>query len=183
VIIRQTPEMNRKRLMANEVGCAEAEVGRYVYRLIEARMDALIGTPEYVELDYLSALVADVEEYGADELSVDELRAAPGSPHLTWPFGFYDSHTAAERLETLAKLFEQPVEDKLTGRVAIAEPLVAASDIRDVLAQVASLREALEASQHAEAALRREATHLRNEAAQRRGQDVAAAHAAGRPAP
>jgi len=132
---------NREQHMNEEpavdsVGAAEAEVGRYVYRLIEARMDAAAGTAEGAELEYLAALVSDVEEYGAHDLGDDELCATPGSPH----FG------------------------KLLSKVAI-------------------LTEALEASQHAEAALRGEVIQLRNEVAQRRGQDVAAAHAAGRPAP
>jgi hypothetical protein len=47
----------------------------------------------------------------------------------------------------------------------------------------ASMKSAMEASQRAETALRSEAIALRNDAAQRRGQEVASAHAAGRPAP
>jgi len=50
----------------NAVGAAEREVGRYIYRRIEALMDAKAGTPEGAELDYLSCVAASVEEYGEE---------------------------------------------------------------------------------------------------------------------
>jgi hypothetical protein len=103
----------------NEVGAAEAEVGRYVYRLVEARMDATPGTPEFTELDYLSALVSDVEEYGADALSVDELRASPGSPKLapTEPLrghngGFSTDATDPEMVKALARRVIRPLRER-----------------------------------------------------------------------
>jgi hypothetical protein len=36
------------------IGCAERDVGRYVYARIEALMDAKPGTPQEAELRYLS---------------------------------------------------------------------------------------------------------------------------------
>ena len=48
------------------VGAAEAEVGRYVYRRIEALMDAAPGTADGAELTYLSAIAESVEEYGEE---------------------------------------------------------------------------------------------------------------------
>lgn len=49
---------------ANQVGAAEAEVGRYVYRRIERLMDAKPGTVEGAELCYLAEIAEGVEEYG-----------------------------------------------------------------------------------------------------------------------
>jgi hypothetical protein len=49
----------------NAIGAAEREVGQFVYRRIEALMDAKAGTPEGAELTYLAEIVSDVEEYGA----------------------------------------------------------------------------------------------------------------------
>lgn len=46
-------------------GCAEREVGRWVYNRVSSLMDAKPGTPEDRELGYLSRMVSDVEEYGA----------------------------------------------------------------------------------------------------------------------
>jgi hypothetical protein len=49
------------------IGAAEAQVGRYVYRRIEVLMDtAAPGSPEAAELDYLSTIAANVEEYGEE---------------------------------------------------------------------------------------------------------------------
>lgn len=50
----------------NETGAAEAEVGRWVYRRIEALMDAKAGTPEAAELTYLARVAESVEEYGEE---------------------------------------------------------------------------------------------------------------------
>lgn len=47
---------------ANQVGAAEAEVGRYVYRRIERLMDAKPGTVEGAELCYLAEIAEGVEE-------------------------------------------------------------------------------------------------------------------------
>lgn len=55
-----------ERAKADTVGAAEAEVGRYVYRRIEALMDAKPGTPEAAELDYLAKVAESVEEYGEE---------------------------------------------------------------------------------------------------------------------
>lgn len=49
---------------ANQVGAAEAEVGRYVYRRIERLMDAKPGTVEGAELCYLAEIAEGIEEYG-----------------------------------------------------------------------------------------------------------------------
>lgn len=49
---------------ANQVGAAEAEVGRYIYRRIERLMDAKPGTVEGAELCYLAEIAEGVEEYG-----------------------------------------------------------------------------------------------------------------------
>ncbi len=66
------------------VGAAEREVGRFIYKLIEARMDARAGTAEGRELVYLARIVSDVEEYGADELAVDAIAAEP-APEFAAP--------------------------------------------------------------------------------------------------
>jgi hypothetical protein len=47
-----------------ETECALA-VGRYVYARLEAIFDAKADTPQGRELQYLAAIIADVEEYGA----------------------------------------------------------------------------------------------------------------------
>jgi hypothetical protein len=66
---RRIAKRNRLRewhAMADDpVGCAEREVGRWVYRRIEAVISAKPGTAEGRELAYLAAVAADVEEYGA----------------------------------------------------------------------------------------------------------------------
>lgn len=46
-------------------GTAELAVGQFVYRRIEKLMDAKPGTPAANELRYLTHIVNDVEEYGA----------------------------------------------------------------------------------------------------------------------
>lgn len=48
------------------VGCAEREVGRYVYTRIDALADAAPGSPEDAEFDYLTDIAAHVEEYGVE---------------------------------------------------------------------------------------------------------------------
>lgn len=58
------------------VGAAEAEVGRYVYRRIEALMDAKPGTPEAAELTYLTTIAEAVEEYGEDACGGTDLASA-----------------------------------------------------------------------------------------------------------
>lgn len=50
---------------ADAVGCAERDVGRYIYERIEALMDATEG-PRAAELSYLAEIVAQVEEYGVE---------------------------------------------------------------------------------------------------------------------
>jgi hypothetical protein len=64
-------------LPANEIGAAEAEVGRWVYRRIEALIDAKPGTPEAMELAYLARVAESVEEYGEDACAGHSLSAAP----------------------------------------------------------------------------------------------------------
>ena len=54
-------------------GCAEREVGRYVYRLIGDLMNAAPGTSEALALEVLSYIVGVVEEYGADEHDVTDV--------------------------------------------------------------------------------------------------------------
>ena len=49
---------------SDAVGCAEHEVGRYVYTRIEALMGAAPGSPEGAELSYLADIVGHVEECG-----------------------------------------------------------------------------------------------------------------------
>ena len=58
-----------------DVGAAEREVGRYVYRRIEALMDARADTPEGAELTYLVNIAASVEEYGEDACAGQDLQA------------------------------------------------------------------------------------------------------------
>lgn len=58
-------EVERLKESHNTTGAAEREVGQFVYRRIEALMDATAGTPEADELSYLAEIVSDVEEYGA----------------------------------------------------------------------------------------------------------------------
>lgn len=57
------------------MGAAEAEVGRYVYRRIEALMGATAGTAGGRELSYLSAVAASVEEYGEEACAGTDLAA------------------------------------------------------------------------------------------------------------
>lgn len=57
----------------DDVGAAEREVGRYVYRRIEALMDAKPGTPEAAELAYLARIAESVEEYGEDACADHQL--------------------------------------------------------------------------------------------------------------
>ena len=57
----------------DDVGAAEREVGRYVYRRIERLMDAKAGTPEAAELTYLARIAESVEEYGEDACADHEL--------------------------------------------------------------------------------------------------------------
>lgn len=48
----------------NTIGAAELDVGRHVYRRIERLMDTAPGTPDGTELQYLAAMVHQVEELG-----------------------------------------------------------------------------------------------------------------------
>jgi hypothetical protein len=57
----------------NLVGAAEAELGRYIYRRIEALMVAEAGTPEATELSYLAKVAEVVEEWGEDACGADAL--------------------------------------------------------------------------------------------------------------
>jgi len=62
----------------NLIGAAELEVGRYIYRRIEALMDAKPGTAEGAEFVYLAAIAESVEEYGEENCGGESL--APFSP-------------------------------------------------------------------------------------------------------
>lgn len=66
------------------VGCAEKDVGRWVYVRIEKLMSAKSGTPAGAELDMLSDLVANIEEYGLEHCADHELKisTAPPAPAL-----------------------------------------------------------------------------------------------------
>lgn len=59
------------------VGAAERDVGRYVYRRIEALMDAAPGTSEGAELCYLATIAGNVEEYGATACGAEPLSEFP----------------------------------------------------------------------------------------------------------
>jgi hypothetical protein len=60
-----TPSGREERL--DLIGAAEAQVGRYVYRRIDVLMDTAVpDSPEAAELDYLSTIAANVEEYGEE---------------------------------------------------------------------------------------------------------------------
>lgn len=88
------------------VGAAEREVGRYVYMLIEARMDAKAGTAEGRELAYLAAIVSDVEEYGAHELmTADDLKDP--SPHFSIPSGDHEGLVEEARADLTPEAYEQ----------------------------------------------------------------------------
>jgi hypothetical protein len=84
------------------IGCAEREVGRWVYRRIEVLMDAKpgVGTTEAQELGYLADVVVDVEEYGATgEHPVDGLPPSPSKP---------EGETGLQRLIEAALEFGDP---------------------------------------------------------------------------
>lgn len=69
--------------VANQVGAAEAEVGRYVYRRIERLMDAKPGTVEGAKLCYLAEIAEGVEEYGEQACDGHPLgRFPPPSPEM-----------------------------------------------------------------------------------------------------
>lgn len=57
----------------DQVGAAEAEVGRYIYRRIEALMNVPPGTPGAAELTYLAKVVENVEEYGEEACAGHQL--------------------------------------------------------------------------------------------------------------
>lgn len=59
-------ERDPTRAVPNLVGAAEAELGRYIYRRIEALMDAKPETPGAAELVYLAKIAESVEEYGEE---------------------------------------------------------------------------------------------------------------------
>lgn len=63
----------------NATGAAEAEVGRYVYRRIEALMDAAAFTPEGDELQYLATIAESVEEYGEEACGASALSDFPST--------------------------------------------------------------------------------------------------------
>jgi hypothetical protein len=96
------------------VGCAEKEVGRAVYE----RIETLIGGNS-AELDYLTDLVASVEEYGsysgppADQGS--SLRdTQPGTSFqsrvLPWLMECFGAEIAADRVERCDRFIEEALE-------------------------------------------------------------------------
>lgn len=66
------------------VGAAEREVGRWVYRRIEALMDAKPGTAEGAELSYLAGAVEHVEEYGEEHCGGHQLAESPSPTEGGW---------------------------------------------------------------------------------------------------
>lgn len=56
---------------------AEAHTGRWVYARIEKLMDAKSGTSEAQELNFLTAIVSQIEEYGPEACADHSLGAAP----------------------------------------------------------------------------------------------------------
>jgi hypothetical protein len=72
-------------VMADQIGAAEAEVGRWVYRRIEVLMDAKPGTAEAAELTYLAKVAEAVEEWGEDACGGDRLGDFPGQAEPAGP--------------------------------------------------------------------------------------------------
>lgn len=64
------------------VGEAEREVGRWVYRRIEALMDTKPGTAEAAELQFLSRIAESIEEYGEEACAGHRLSDLPTDPAL-----------------------------------------------------------------------------------------------------
>lgn len=97
-------------------------------------------------------------------------------------FGLYNPATG--KLDPRAYVHE---EAALAGalrqtnqwRTFVAIPLFGPDALVELDAQLQSAKRAMAAAQHAENALRLEAIDLRNQLAVRRGQEVAASHAAG----
>jgi len=104
-------------------GCAEREVGRYIYKIISARMNATPASPESAELDYLATIVADVEEYGADELSEQDIAKSRANP----PFSATPSNAGLQ--EQVERLTVSAAEERIaamTGERRNVHDLIAA---------------------------------------------------------
>lgn len=116
----------------NTVGAAEAEVGRYVYRRIEALMGATDGTAEGRELSYLSAVAASVEEYGEEACAGTDLAAEHfGQEGAVEPVAF-----AGEVLEKIGALGRKPVIGKYQASNYVhLRDTIAALDARDLRAE------------------------------------------------
>lgn len=71
----------------NTIGAAELQVGQFVYNRLSMLMDAKPGEPELLELQYLTDLISDVEEYMAEILAQQARRAGlkPNPEWLRWP--------------------------------------------------------------------------------------------------
>jgi hypothetical protein len=94
----------------NLVGAAEAELGRYIYRRIEALMDAKPGTPEADELGYLAHIAGSVEEYGEEHCGGSELAKFPAPPGGLQSGGEDESASSKSAASLASELTDQQPE-------------------------------------------------------------------------
>ena len=130
------------------VGAAEREVGRYIYRRIEALMGG-----NSAELNWLSTVVSSVEEYGEEACGANELAAFPTDAVATLLGKFRDQkdlseQKAGEHISTSkaraycqgrASAFREAVEEVLALATPTTEPDTgrglreALEEVRDLL--------------------------------------------------
>ena len=110
---------------ADQVGAAEAEVGRHVYRRIERLMDAKPGTVEGAELCYLAEIAEGVEEYGEQACDGNPLGRFP---HPSPEMGEISREEIAREID--AEAFSKNPWDA-TEALAMSKRRVAALDKAD----------------------------------------------------
>lgn len=127
---------------ANQVGAAEAEVGRYVYRRIERLMDAKPGTVDGAELCYLAEIAEGVEEYGEQACDGHPLGRFP---HPSPEMGEISREELAAALEPFADACEGCDEGTVDDHTAAWESPMAMAvtygDFRRATSTLTKLKE------------------------------------------
>lgn len=117
----------------NHIGAAEAELGRYIYRRIEALMDATPGTPDSSELAYLAAIAAQVEEYGEEACDGNSLASFPPAapdPQAQQDVGSAHYLCGFQQANMEARMVVHEVLGDSAESIAIQSELAACADRR-----------------------------------------------------